>query len=68
VNKNELENIEKNVRRAAGINALHKISAIVAEEQQADAEKARVLLWFARYGWTVLLAGVLLLSYVFELI
>lgn len=65
---NEQERMEKNVRRAAGINALRKIGELVAEEQRADAEKARVLRWFIRYGWLVLLVGVLLVSSYFGLI
>jgi hypothetical protein len=68
MNKYEQERMEKNVRHAAGINALRKIGEIVAEEQQADAEKARVLRWFVRYGWLVLLGGVLLFSAYFGLI
>ena len=57
------EIVEHKVRRAAGLNALRKIGAIVAEEQQADADKAKVLLWFARYGWIVLIGSALLLAY-----
>ncbi len=49
----EKEIVEHKVRRAAGINALHKIGRIVAEEQQADEEKTRVLRWFLRYGWLI---------------
>lgn len=65
MNNYEQDGIEKNVRRAAGIHALRKIGEIVAEEQQADEEKARVLRWFVRYGWIVLLVSVLLFSYCF---
>ncbi|MDO8262903.1 MAG: hypothetical protein Q7T21_06735 [Gallionella sp.] len=64
----EHEIVEKKVRRAAGINALRKIGIIVAEEQQADAEKAKVLRWFVRYGWIVLIGSALLLAYAFGLI
>lgn len=64
----EQETVEKKVRRAAGINALRKIGAIVAEEQRADAEKARVLRWFVRYGWIVLIGSALLLAYAFGLV
>lgn len=63
MNNREQEIVEKIVRRAAGLNALRKIGAIVAEEQQADAEKARALRWFARYGWIVLAGSALLLAY-----
>lgn len=68
MSNDEQEIIEKNIRRATGIKALRKIGEIVAEEQQADAEKARVLRWFSRYGWIVLSASALLFSYIFGLI
>lgn len=68
MNNPEQEIIEKNVRRAAGINALRKIGVIVAEEQQADAEKAKVLRWFFRYGWIVLIGSALLFFYIFGFI
>ena len=55
--------VEQKVRRAEGISALRKIGVIVAEEQQADTDKASVLRWFARYGWIILLSGVLLQAY-----
>lgn len=57
------EIVEHKVRRAAGANALRKIGRIVAEERQADAEKARAQRWFMRYGWLVLLCGALSLAY-----
>lgn len=68
MNNPEDELIEKKVRRVAGINALRKIGEIVAQEQQADEEKARVLRWFVRYGWIALAGIALLLSYVYGLI
>jgi hypothetical protein len=55
--------VERKIRRAVGINALRKIGAIVAEEQQADTNRAIVLRWFARYGWIVLPGAVLLVAY-----
>jgi len=63
VNHPEQEIIEQKIRRAAAINALRKIGKIVASENQADMEKLRVLRWFARYGWMILLGGALLLAY-----
>jgi len=60
----EQDIVEKKVRRAVAFNALRKIGAIVAREQQADTDRARVLRWFARYGWLILLGGALLLAYV----
>lgn len=59
----EQQVVEHKVRRAAGINALRKIGVIVAEEQQADADKAKVVRWFMRYGWVILIGSVLLLAY-----
>lgn len=68
MNNPEQDIIDKKVRRAAGINALRKIGAIVAEEQRADADKVKVLRWFARYGWIVLAGSVLLFACAFGLI
>jgi hypothetical protein len=58
----EQEVVEHKVRRAVGINALHKIGVIVAEEQLADADKAKVVRWFMRFGWIVLIGSALLLA------
>ncbi len=60
--------VEHKVRRAAGINALRKIGLIVAREQQADTDKARVLRWFARYGWIALPGVALLVAYLIVMI
>lgn len=68
MNNPEQEIVEHKVRRAVGINALRKIGIIVAEEQQTESEKARVLIWFARYGWLILLGAALLLVYAMGLI
>ena len=62
------EIVEQKVRRAAGVSALRKIGAIVARENQADTDRAKVLRWFARYGWVVFLGGGLLLAYVMGLL
>lgn len=62
------EIIEHKVRRAAGLSALRKIGVIVAEEQQADADKAKTLRWFVRYSWLVLTGGALLLAYLMGVI
>jgi hypothetical protein len=53
----EQEIVEHKVCRAVAINALRKIGAIVAEEQQADEEKAVAQRWLLRYGWLVALAS-----------
>ena len=62
------EIVEHKVRRAAGANALRKIGRIVADEQQADDEKARALRWFFRYGWLALLCVALALAYLMGVI
>ena len=59
----EQDIVEQKVRRAVSINALRKIGVIVAEEQKADTDKAKVLRWFVRYGWIVLIGSTLLLAY-----
>lgn len=59
----EREIVERKVRHAVGIHALRKIGKIVAEEQRADAEKARALRWFVRYGWLIALGIGLLAAY-----
>ena len=59
----EREIVEHKVRRAVGVNALRKIGEIVADEQQADEEKANMLRWFVRYGWLVALGAVLAWAY-----
>lgn len=59
----EKEVVEHKVRRAVGVHALRKIGRIVAEEQQADEDKARVLRWFLRYGWLVALGIALAAAY-----
>ena len=55
MDKPEREIVEYKVRHAVGLHALRKIGKIVAEEQQADADKARALRWFVRYGWLIAL-------------
>jgi hypothetical protein len=59
----EQDIVQHKVRRAVGINALRKIGVIVADEQQADTEKANMLRWFSRYGWIIMLCVVLLTAY-----
>ena len=68
MNDPEPEIVEHKVRRAAGINVLRKIGAIVAEEQKIDAGKDRVLRWIVRFGWIVLPCVVLLAVYAMGLI
>jgi hypothetical protein len=68
VNSAEQEIVKQKVRRAVGINALRKIGLIVSAEQQTDADKARLLRWFARYGWIVLPGAALLVAYAISLI
>ena len=68
MNGAEQEIVRQKVRRAVGINALRKIGLIVSAEQQAEADKARLLRWFARYGWIVLPGAALLAAYAISLI
>ena len=68
MNDPEQEIVGYKVRRAVRLSALRKIDGIVAEERQADADKAKVLRWFVRYGWLVLPGGALLLAYIMGLI
>ncbi|MGB9094413.1 MAG: hypothetical protein WCB93_09880 [Gallionella sp.] len=55
--------VEQKVKRAVAVSALRKIGRIVDQEQQAEAGKAGLLRWFARYGWIALPAAVLLAAY-----
>lgn len=59
----EKEVVEHKVRRAVGMHALRRIGKIVAEEQQADEDKAEVVRWFLRYGWLVALGATLAWAY-----
>lgn len=68
MNDSEQEIVKQKVRRAVGINALRKIGLIVAADQQTDNEKAKMLRWFARYGWIVLPGVALLVAYAMGLI
>ena len=63
VPESETDIVEQKVKRAAAVSALRKIGRIVDQEQQADAGKASLLHWFARYGWIALPAVVLLGAY-----
>jgi hypothetical protein len=60
--------VEHKVRRAVAINALRKIGQIVSTEQQTDISKAKLLRWFARYGWIVFPGAALLAAYAMGLI
>lgn len=60
--------VDQKVRRAVGISALRKIGVIVAGEQQADKDNAKVLRWLARYGWIVLPGAALLIAYLIVMI
>ena len=64
----EQDIVEQKIRLAVGINALRKIGAIVAREQQADTDKINLLRWFARYGGIIWLGATLLMAYVMDFI
>ena len=68
MNDTERESIDRNIRRAVGTNVLGRIGKIVAAEQRADMEKAKVLSWLVRYGVVVLAGAALLLSLVMGVI
>ena len=59
----EREIVKQRIRRAVTISALQKIGLIVDEDLQTEDQKARMLRWFARYGWIVLPCIALLLAY-----
>ena len=58
----EQERIEQNVRRTAGLHALKEIRGIVDEDLREEAERAKLLSAFLRYGWIVLLLAAWLLA------
>ena len=64
----EQDIVERKVRRAAGINALRRIGLIVAREQQADADNASMLRWFAKYGWIALPGAAAAVAYLIVMI
>ncbi|HLP98120.1 MAG TPA: hypothetical protein VK149_06725 [Sideroxyarcus sp.] len=49
------DQLQHNIRRTAGQQALNQIRRIVDEENNKDAETARALQWLLRYGWIALL-------------
>ncbi len=53
---NDKDQLQRNVRRAAGQHALRQIRAVVDEDEKNEAAKRRTLRWLLRYGWIVLLA------------
>jgi len=52
---NDDSQLQQNIRRTAGQHALKKIHAIVEQENKNDADSARTLRWFLRYGFAALL-------------
>jgi hypothetical protein len=52
---NSDDQMQQNIRRSAGQQALKKIRAIVDEENEHDAAITRALRWLLRYGLIVLL-------------
>jgi cation transport ATPase len=57
----EDERLQQNITRTTGLHALKQIHAIVQQENKNDADTARALRWFLRYGWVILLliAGIM---------
>jgi len=60
---NTEDELQKNIRRMTGLQALRQINAIVEEENRNDAIAALALRWLLRYGWILLLAAGALLGY-----
>ena len=58
----EQEDLERNVRRAAGIHALKEIRSIVDEDLREEAARAKLLRAFLSYGWIILLLAAGLLA------
>ena len=56
------DKIEKNIRRTTGLHALKEIRGIVDEDLREEAERAKLLRAFLRYGWVVLLIVIGLLA------
>ena len=56
------EDLEQNVRRAAGVHALKEIRKIVDEDLREEAARAKLLRAFLSYGWIILLLAVGLLA------
>ena len=52
---NSDDQMQQNIRRTTGQNALRKIRTIVDEENEHDAAVARTMRWLLRYGWILLL-------------
>jgi hypothetical protein len=52
---NSDDQMQQNIRRTTGLNALKKIRTIVDEENEHDAAIARAMRWLLRYGWILLL-------------
>jgi hypothetical protein len=59
---NSDDEMQQNIRRTTGQQALRKIRAIVDEENEHDAAIARAMRWLLRYGWVVLLVIVVVLA------
>ena len=57
------DELNKNIRRTASVQALKKIKSIVEEERKTDAIVERVLHAFLLYGWVVLLLVVGILAH-----
>ena len=59
---NSDDEMQQNIRRTTGQQALRKIRAIVDEENEHDAAVARTMRWLLRYGWVVLLVIAVVLA------
>ena len=59
---NSDDQMQQNIRRTTGLNALKKIRTIVDEENEHDAAIARAMRWLLRYGWILLLLVAVVLA------
>ncbi len=59
----ENEVVQHKIRKAAAVNALHKIADIVSEENQLDETKDRYSAWVLRYGIVSLLLLAAVVAY-----
>jgi len=58
----EQQRIERNVQRAAGIQAIKEIRGIMDEDLREEAARVKLLQAFLRYGWIILLLAAWLLA------
>ena len=68
MNEQQHDDIERNIRRTAGLHALKEIRGIVDEDLREKAAREKLLRLFLRYGWIVLLLAAGMLARHFEIL